>query len=227
VETGLAARAAIYRYVEPGALDPRRVAFHAVTAVAPQRVLDVGCGTGEFAGWLAHETSSNVVGLDLSERMVELTRQRDVDAVVGDVQYLPFHNGAFDCVTALWMLFHVPDLNRALVEIARALRPGGSLVAVTNGVEHLHELFRLLDVEPGEPPFSRENGERALRQYFSRVERRDINDWLIFPDRESVMAYTGASLRLRHIAYKMPADLPLPFRARRAVSIFTAETSPA
>ena len=44
--------------------------------------------------------------------MVELARARGVDARVGDVQELPFADGAFDCVVAAWMLYHVPDLDR-------------------------------------------------------------------------------------------------------------------
>jgi SAM-dependent methyltransferase len=224
-EDRLAARSAIYRYVEPGAPDARRIAFQAATARAPKRVLDVGCGTGEFVGWVARETSSAVVGLDQSERMVALTRQRGVQAVVGDVQHLPFHDAYFDCVTALWMLFHVPALGDALAEIARVLRPDGLLVAVTNGAEHLRELYRLLDAKQDGLTFNRENGEQALRRYFTRVDRRDIDDWIVFPSRKPVVTYLESSFGLRAAAENVPRQLPVPFRVRRAVSVFTAETA--
>ena len=62
--------------------------------------------------------------VDVSPRMVELARARGVDARVGDVQELPFDDGSFDCAVAAWMLFHVPDLDRGLAELARVLRPG-------------------------------------------------------------------------------------------------------
>ena len=69
----------------------------------------------------------------------------------------------FDTVVAAWMLYHVPDLDRALAEIARVLAPGGALVAVTNSVDHIAELRDLVAYRGGfEPTFSRENGEEHL-----------------------------------------------------------------
>src|SRR5207302_1229526 len=99
---------------------------------------------------IVEETGAELVALDQSERMVELSRARGVDARVGDVQALPFPDGTFDCAVAAWMLYHVPDLDRGLAELARVLRPGGRLVAVTNSDRSLPELWG---------PF----GERAVR----------------------------------------------------------------
>ena len=87
--------------------------------VAPQSVLEVGCGEGELAERVQRELGAEVVALDQSERMVELTRRRGVDARVGDVQDLPFPDECFDVAVAAWMLYHVPDLDRGLGELAR------------------------------------------------------------------------------------------------------------
>ena len=76
-------------------------------------MLDVGCGLGGTTERFVKELGADVRAIDLSPRMVELTRARGVDAQVGDVQQLPFEDGAFDCVFAGWMLYHVPDLERA------------------------------------------------------------------------------------------------------------------
>ncbi len=62
--------------------------------------------------------------------MVELTRARGVEAVVGDVQDLPFADGQFDCVVAAWMLYHVPDLDRGAVRGPACPPARGPLVAV-------------------------------------------------------------------------------------------------
>ncbi|HLY93599.1 MAG TPA: class I SAM-dependent methyltransferase, partial [Gaiellaceae bacterium] len=120
--------------------DPVAMCREAVAEVSPRRVLEVGPGRGETADWIARETGAEVVAIDQSERMVELTRARGVDARVGDVQNLPFEHESFDVVVAAWMLYHVTDLDRGLAEIARVLRSGGRLVAVTNSKRHNQEL---------------------------------------------------------------------------------------
>jgi len=109
----------------------------------PRRVLEVGCGRGEFAERLAG-AGIGVVAVDQSARMVELTRARGVDARLGDVQALPFADGEFDAAVANFVLYHVRDIHRALAELARVLRPGGTLVAATNGVRQLAELWELV-----------------------------------------------------------------------------------
>ncbi len=103
--------------------DAPAMVFDAVAEVSPKRVLEVGCGMGQLAERMHEELDAEVVAIDQSERMVELTRKRGVDARVADVQELPFGDGEFDVVVAAWMLYHVPDVERALDEIVRVLRP--------------------------------------------------------------------------------------------------------
>ena len=109
--------------------------------------------------------------------MVELHAARGVDARLGDVQELPFADGAFDAAVAAWMLYHVPDVERGLAELARVLRPGGRLVAVTNGARATcRARGQLVDEGPqADYPFGRENGEELLARHFARVERRDVD----------------------------------------------------
>lgn len=206
----------------PNAAD---VAFEAVAELRPARLLEVGCGEGEFAERIAREVGAEVIALDLSAHMVERARARGVDARVGDVQELSFDDGEFGVVVANWMLYHVPDLDRGIAELARVLRPGGRLVAATFGEDNLRELWLLLG-ETGAPPhpFSRENGEDALRRHFARVERRDAQAEVIFPNAEALRRYVGASIRRRHLVDRVP-DLDRPFRARSSQAVFVAEQS--
>ena len=94
--------------------DARAPLVAALTEAHPRRVLEVGCGWGELAEWVARETGAEVVPTDLSARMVELSRERGLDAHPADVQQLPFADGSFDAAVAAWMLYHVPDLDHAL-----------------------------------------------------------------------------------------------------------------
>ena len=124
--------------------DPTTEALDAVVAEQPLRVLEIGPGTGGFAARVAAALPGvRLTAIDQSPRFVELTRARGIDAREGDVQDLPFGDEAFDVVAALWMLYHVPDLDGALAEVRRVLRPGGLFVAVTNGDAHTADRERM------------------------------------------------------------------------------------
>jgi ubiquinone/menaquinone biosynthesis C-methylase UbiE len=166
-----------------------------VVAAEPKRILEVGCGWGDLAEWVVRETGAELVAVDLSPHMVELARERRVEARVGDVQALPFEDGAFDVAIAAWMLYHVPDLDRGIAELARVLRPGGRLVVATN----------------------------SRRRHFAQVAREDIDGRLEFADRAEVEEYVHASISMSPFVANLPAEVDEPFFARRATSIFVAE----
>ena len=221
-EGRLRRRAAAYTGAGTG-LDARVPAVEAVKAAAPRRVLEVGCGWGELAAWLAQETGADVVAIDLSPRMVELARERGVDARVGDVQQLAFPDASFDVAVAAWMLYHVPDLDRALAELARVVRPGGRLVAVTNSAFHLQELRELVASGPSPSTFTRENGEELLARHFGSVSRIDVDGVLEFPTRADVDEYVRASISMSPFVSSLPERIDEPFFARRGNSVFVAE----
>jgi SAM-dependent methyltransferase len=214
-EANLEARRSVYTKTEGP--DPREVLFRAIAEVEPRSVLEVGGGPGELAERVARDLRADVVMVDISERMVELARARGVDARVGDVQELPFADEAFDVAVAAWMLFHVPDLDRGLAELARVLRPGGRLVAVTNAEEHSRELRGLAGSSSWVRVFTRENGAEILGRRFELVDRRDADGWAIIDDAQTVHAW------VRSLDPGRDPELPtfeLPLRVRRATSVF-------
>lgn len=223
-ESALEVRQSVYAAGEDGS--PFDVVLAALAEVSPRRVLEVGGGQGAFAARLQRELDCAVVGADVSERMVELQRSRGLTAQVGDVQQLPFADGEFDAAVANYMLYHVADLDRALAQLARVLRPGGRLVAATNAVAHLQELWALVGRDRrSEGTFNDENGAAWLRQHFARVERRDAGGWTTFPDEESVRRYIGSSGRWTEQLSRLPA-FETPLRARVASAVFVADTGP-
>ena len=221
-EAGLAVRRdTISRFLEgPNAVD---AALAAVAEVVPDRVLEVGCGMGQFAERVARELDAKLVAIDLAPRMVDLARQRGIDARVGDVQALPFADGEFGCVVANWMLYHVPDLDAGVRELARVLRPGGRLVAATLGEENLADLWRLVDYPRPTRPFTAENGAEVLGRHFAWVERRDVEAALVFPDRAAVQRYVDSSFFAPAVEKRVP-EIPEPFRVRTVQAVFVAET---
>lgn len=95
-------------------------------------VLDLACGTGDLAR-LAHAAGAgHVIGVDLTVRMLVLARPRDpaVQYVAGDMAALPAATASVDAVTTGYGLRNVPDLDVAIAEIARVLRPGGRLLSL-------------------------------------------------------------------------------------------------
>jgi SAM-dependent methyltransferase len=220
-ESGLSARIAAQE--SSTGPDPRQVAFEAVAQAGPRRVLEVGPGRGELAERIAHELGAEVIAVDQSPRMVELTRARGVEALVGDVQELPFPAAQFDCALAAWMLFHVPDLDSALRELRRVLRPGGRLVAVTNSERTMPELWELVgDEDARAQGFSAESGQGPLLRHFTIVERRDVRGTVTFADREAAHAYVAASPTRTHLADRLPF-FEGPLHASRHVVVFVCE----
>jgi SAM-dependent methyltransferase len=219
-EDRLRARKSAYENAEGD--DPRQFAVEAVAEARPRRVLEVGGGEGELAERLQNELGVEVVGIDQSERMVELQRSKGIDARIGDVQELPFADGEFDLAVAAWMLYHVPDLDRGLAELARVLAPPGTLVAVTNAADHLQELWDLAQRATSMRRFTfrSENGEEVLRRHFARVERRDAHGWLTMDD-AAVRRFAGSWDALAPLVTMPPLGEPL--RVRRHSTVFVAE----
>ncbi len=92
-----------------------------------RRILDVGCGTGTMLTYLA--SYGKAEGVDIDEEAVGYCRERGLfDVSLGEAAKLPFHDGAFELVTALDVIEHLDDDGAALREIGRVLRPGGHVM---------------------------------------------------------------------------------------------------
>lgn len=182
-------------------------------------LLEVGCGPGtiwrENAGRLP--TGLRLRLTDASPGMVDAARatlrQVEVDAEVtaADAQRLPFDDASVDVALAAHMLYHVADRARAIAELRRVLRPGGRLVATTNGRAHLRELeaFAVRHVPGWTPPdpaaaFGLENGEAQLRGAFAEVAVDRHDGGLVVPDAAPLLAYLRSMPGLEALG---PTDL--------------------
>jgi demethylmenaquinone methyltransferase/2-methoxy-6-polyprenyl-1,4-benzoquinol methylase len=138
------------RYDRLGALlsfgqDPRwRRALVGVVRAAPgDRVLDVATGTGLVAHALIERYGCSVVGLDQSEEMLARAAARRHDdpafaarfePVRGEAERLPFDDGEFDALTFTYLLRYVDDPEAVMRELARVVKPGGTIGMVEFGV---------------------------------------------------------------------------------------------
>lgn len=221
-EERLEKRNALYRRLVEG-LDAHEVLFDAIKESVPTRVLEVGCGAGAMAERVRDELGAQIVATDTSERMVELTRQRGLEAYVADVQQLPFGDGEFDCVFAGWVLYHVVDRERAISECARVLRPGGRFVAATLADENMSDLWDFLG-SPRERSlgFSSSNGAEQLERNFANVEAREANGVVVFANPDDMTEFVSANMTRAHLAAAVP-DFSEPVRVRTHHTIFVAD----
>jgi ubiquinone/menaquinone biosynthesis C-methylase UbiE len=111
-----------------------------------KRVLEVGCGQGEFSLWLAGRDPTVLVGADLSGVAVSRAKERTGSRaafIVSDIQQMPFPDEAFDVVVSCETVEHVPNPQLAVRELARVLRPGGTLVLTTPNYLNAMGLYRI------------------------------------------------------------------------------------
>ena len=96
-----------------------------------ERALDLAAGTGDIAFAVAAR-GARTIGLDITHRMLQLAHAKSSAAafITGDMTSLPFRSSSFDLVTTGYGLRNVPDLNAAIDEIARVLKPGGRLLSL-------------------------------------------------------------------------------------------------
>ena len=131
--------------------DPRwrRFLVSRIDARPDDTVLDVATGTGAVARELIRQKGCTVVGLDQSPEMLAEARRRlggDVRLVEGTAERLPFDDASFDALTFTYLLRYVEDPAATLRELARVVRPGGTIAslefAVPRGLWHpLWELY--------------------------------------------------------------------------------------
>jgi ubiquinone/menaquinone biosynthesis C-methylase UbiE len=132
------------RAASPSVLGP---VLEALRGAPGPRLLDVGGGTGNYAAALAGHGFEPVV-LDASEPMLERARAKGLATLRADASDLPYPDGAFDAVTCISMIHHVPDWRRALTEARRVLAPGGRLALMGWAREYIDEVTWVVDYFP-------------------------------------------------------------------------------
>lgn len=114
----------------------RKAVKEIVDCESPLNILDVACGTGDFTIEIARKMpkGSMVIGIDLSEGMMEIGREKIAEAGVraemiqGDCEALPFEDSVFDRISVGFGVRNFENLDKGLKEMNRVMKPGGKLV---------------------------------------------------------------------------------------------------
>jgi SAM-dependent methyltransferase len=171
----------------------------------PCRVLELGCGVGKL--WVENaqriRPTWEITVSDFSAAMLAKTEASlaEVPGVFDfqqvDVEHIPFGPQTFDAVIANHMLYYAHDIDRAIVEIARVLKPGGKLYASTNGMRHLKEIDDLIvGFRGGDRPiesvistFNLDTGQEILARHFARVHTDKQANALRISDPEALTSF--------------------------------------
>jgi phosphatidylethanolamine/phosphatidyl-N-methylethanolamine N-methyltransferase len=130
--------APVYDRIFGGVLEPgRRALADTVRRIAPASLLEVGVGTGLMLARYPETTS--VVGVDISEPMLEKARARaqalpgrSIRLEVMDAEAMTYADDSFDCVTVPYVLSVTPDPRRLVAQIRRVCKPGGTILIVNH-----------------------------------------------------------------------------------------------
>jgi arsenite methyltransferase len=180
-------------YQTPDVVAQRAATLQALALQAGERVVDVGSGPGLLAAEMATQVgpAGRVVGLDLSDPMLALSRQRHAGPassrclrfLKADAARLPFADRSFDVAVSTQVYEYVPDVPAALAEAYRVLRPGGRVLVLDTDWDSIvwaagdqARMQRLLAAwaERFADPHLPRSLSRQLQDAGFRVERREV-----------------------------------------------------
>jgi ubiquinone/menaquinone biosynthesis C-methylase UbiE len=161
----------------PSTIDPRiyhvQLIREHLGALGGKRVLDVGCGKGRFARvFREQEPQAELWGLDISEAMLRFVPE-GIHTRAGSMTELPFDSDFFDGAYATESLEHAVEIEKAVSEICRVVKPGGRIAIIDKNAEQ----WGKLETPEWETWFTRRELERMLHRHCSNVTSRPISYW--------------------------------------------------
>ena len=161
----------------PSTIDPRiyhvKLIREHLGDLCGKRVLDVGCGKGRFARVLRdREPAAEIWGLDISEEMLRFVPE-GIPTRAGSMTALPFESDFFDGAYATESLEHAVEIERAVSEICRVVKPGGRIAIIDKNARQ----WGRLTTPAWERWFTRKELERLLRRHCREVSSRFVSYW--------------------------------------------------
>ena len=175
------------------------------------KVLELGCGTGDM--WIGQDEliskCSEIILSDFSEGMLETTKENlsqydNIEFRMIDIQDIPYEDDSFDIVIAHSMLYHVPDIAKAVSEVRRVLKEGGKFYSATYGengiMPYVCSLLDKYDIKQNmNLRFTCQNGAEQLEKSFENVEFVRYEDSLEVTDIDDLITYMYSLVSMQDI----------------------------
>ncbi|SUY48171.1 transcriptional regulatory protein [Clostridium putrefaciens] len=183
------------------------------------RILELGCGNGgQWQDQIENLPKCCSLTLsDFSKGMVDIVRTNyskcnNISFQQIDIQNITFPDETFDIIIANHMLYHIPDLSKALSEVKRVLKTDGKFYSTTNGNggmrPFLHNALKHFNHDGDTKAFTQElsfnlqNGYKILNGYFSAVKRMDFEDSLSITETQDLVDWIKPTISIASYSEK-------------------------
>ncbi len=195
-------------------------------------VLECGCGTGLILERV-REFARTAKGIDLSPGMLDRARARGLDVREGSVTSLPFEDATFDVTCSFKVLAHVPEIERALAEMARVTRPGGVVLAEFYNplsfralAKRIGPAGKISDAKRESDVFTRFDAPWEVRRLAPKGTRLEAARGVrIVTPAAAAMRVPGVRTVLRRVEHLL-ADTPASFFGGFYVAVFRKGNTP-
>ncbi|NFG22889.1 methyltransferase domain-containing protein [Clostridium botulinum] len=186
--------------------------FQKMNLIKCSKILELGCGVGKL--WIKNQDfideNSEIILSDFSPNMLKCAKN-NLENLDYKFKYkkinaedIPYDDESFDVVIAEHMIYFVTDIEKALSEIKRVLKPNGIFYVTTNSCNSMIELNKLaekfdpnLDINNNglSSRFDLENGEKMLKKYFNNIESETLEGKIILDKAEPVVSYKASTIQ--------------------------------
>ncbi|MGN2339120.1 MerR family transcriptional regulator [Clostridium cagae] len=186
--------------------------FQKMNLIKCSKILELGCGVGKL--WIKNQNfidkNSEIILSDFSPNMLKCAKNnlKNLDYKFNykkiNAEDIPYDDESFDVVIAEHMLYFVTDIEKALSEIKRVLKPNGIFYVTTNSCNSMIELNKLaekfdpnLDINNNglSSRFDLENGEKMLKKYFNNIELDILEGKIIVDKADPVVSYKASTIQ--------------------------------
>ena len=181
----------------------------------PIKVLEVGCGTGQFwtENYSALPENSHLTLTDFSDGMIEKISSKlqheNIKFEVADIEDLHYDDNSFDLVMAHHVIYHSSNKDKAISELKRVAKPDGLISITTNSEKHMLNVYTIgqsidsnYDMVRNIDGFTEEDADSILPKHFENIQKENYEDLLKVTDSDFMLEYVKSTTEPRKMNLK-------------------------